>query len=120
VTYYFTEDDAHNAENAIANPESYTNIGFEGQQTIYIRVENSNTNAPCYDVTSMQYIVEPLAEPQIISEINTICVDWNSTSANEPIILDSGVNEPGYTFQWYHNGTLVANADQSTYTVDTI
>src|SRR5690606_31588328 len=110
VTYYFTEEDAHNATNEIPNPDSYTNTDYIGGQTIWIRVVNSLTNAPCYDVTSMEYIVEPLAEPEIISELNTICVDWGSTMANNPIVLDSNVTQSGYTFQWYHNGDLIAGA----------
>src|SRR5690606_18857383 len=49
VTYYFTEEDAHNATNEIPNPDSYTNTDYIGGQTVWIRVVNSLTNAPCYD-----------------------------------------------------------------------
>jgi gliding motility-associated-like protein/uncharacterized repeat protein (TIGR01451 family) len=116
VTYYLTEDDANDATNAIINPENFTNT-VAGGQTIYIRVENSDSNAPCYDVTQMEYIVEELAEPVITSPLNTICVDWGSTLANDPLVLDSNITAAGYSFEWYRNGTLIAGADQSTYTI---
>ncbi len=116
VTYHLTEQDAHDAVDAITNPENFTNT-VAGGQTIYIRVENSSSNAPCYDVTQMEYIVEELAEPIITSPLNTICVDWGSTLANDPLVLDSNITAAGYSFEWYRNGTLIAGADQSTYTI---
>src|SRR5690606_26450342 len=46
VTYHLTEEDAHNDANAIADPTAYSNVDSPYSQTIYIRVENTDTLSP--------------------------------------------------------------------------
>ena len=118
VSYHILENDAHAGENPIINPADFTNTTAE-IQTIWVRVENSHTNAPCYDLTTIELTVEILAEPviTIADGNNVLCVDWNRTASNNTIILESNVSGSGYTFEWYRNGTLIAGADQSSYAV---
>ncbi|MDO6598102.1 T9SS type A sorting domain-containing protein [Oceanihabitans sp. 2_MG-2023] len=59
LSYYLSLEDAENATNAIANEETYTNIA--NPETIYIRVEDSNTGS--YETKMFDLIVKdsPLA-----------------------------------------------------------
>ena len=59
VTYYMSLSDAENAENAIAQPQSYTNI--TNPQTIYVRVENTASGS--YETKDFDLIINynPLA-----------------------------------------------------------
>src|SRR5690606_34165875 len=118
VTYHFTEEDAQNDVNAIADPTAYSNTDSPYSQTIYIRVENTNTLTPCYDIAVAQILIEGLAEPMITSDYTYICVDFDTKEVVRPVILDSNVTDTNYSFQWYHNGTEIAGATEHTYTID--
>ncbi|NRB58465.1 MAG: T9SS type B sorting domain-containing protein [Winogradskyella sp.] len=59
VTYYVTPEDADLPANAIANPAAYFNTD-DFNQTIWIRVEDSNTVEGCYKVVELELIVNPL------------------------------------------------------------
>lgn len=59
VSYHLNQNDAENDINAL--PDNYTNI--TNPQTIYVRVENS----ACYDVTSLDLIVNEGSAPVINS-----------------------------------------------------
>src|SRR5690554_206187 len=118
VTYHLSEADAQNDVNAIANPTAYSNTDSPYSQTIYIRVENTNTLSPCYDIAVAQILIEGLAEPVITSDYTHICVDYDTREVVRTVTLDSNVTDPNYTFEWYHNGTLIAGATGSTYTIE--
>ncbi|MEP3969408.1 MAG: gliding motility-associated C-terminal domain-containing protein, partial [Nonlabens sp.] len=53
VTYFETENDAHENRNQIINPNNYTNLYLT--QEIFVRVSNSN----CFDVFSFKIITTP-------------------------------------------------------------
>src|SRR5690606_18877290 len=118
VTYHFTEEDAHNDANAIVDPTAYSNTDSPYSQMIYIRVENTNTLSPCYDVTMAQILIEGLAEPFITSDFTHICYDMEMGVVERAVTLDSNITDPNYTFQWFHNGVLVEGATESTYLID--
>ncbi|MCO6148738.1 hypothetical protein NHE85_11665, partial [Flavobacterium sp. NRK1] len=59
VTAYETPEDAEHDVNPIPNPDNYTNINQHGQ-TIYLRVQSTLTD--CYDLVTLQLIVNPVPE----------------------------------------------------------
>src|SRR5690606_11382804 len=63
-------------------------------------------------------LIEGLAEPVITSDYTHICVDYDTREVVRTVTLDSNVTDPNYTFEWYHNGTLIAGATGSTYTIE--
>jgi hypothetical protein len=100
VTYHLTEEDAHLDANAISTPSSFM-TSVAGGQTIWVRVENTATTAPCYALTKLEIIIDQPADPFIADEDYVLCVDWGSTLSNNVVVLDSGVSGSGYTFEWY-------------------
>ena len=119
IFYHTDEYEANQGLNAVPNPANFTNT-VAGGQTIWVRVENSNTTAPCYELATLELIIEQPANPVISSDNNVLCVDWGATVANNPVVLDSGVSNTGYTFEWYHNGILLAGETQSTLTLNNL
>lgn len=59
ISYYETEDNAHEADNPITNPTGYTNtVAF--MHEVWVRVEDPNTAEGCYKVVRLELIVNPL------------------------------------------------------------
>jgi large repetitive protein len=110
ITYHESMADAEEGLNPIATPATYVNTTADAQ-TIYVRVVNSVTVSPCDAITTIDIIVERLPEPVIVSQTgsNTICVDYyDPTIVSSDVTLDSGINLPGYTYQWFLGTTLVS------------
>ncbi|MFA7445637.1 MAG: T9SS type B sorting domain-containing protein, partial [Flavobacteriaceae bacterium] len=103
--------------NAIADPTAYSNVDSPYSQTIYIRVENTDTLSPCYDIAIAQLLVEPLAEPVITSDYTHLCVNADG-SVDRPVELNSNITDPNYTFEWFHNGVSIPGATESIYLID--
>ncbi|WP_412561736.1 choice-of-anchor L domain-containing protein [Winogradskyella sp. MIT101101] len=108
VTYYETEADANAPNNAIANPNAYTNT-LEDNQFIWVRVEDTNTVEGCYKVTTLELIVNPLPEllPPLPLEL---CDVDNPGDEQEPFTLEdanAGIlnGQNGITLSYYE--TLV-------------
>ncbi|WP_273289547.1 choice-of-anchor L domain-containing protein, partial [Winogradskyella sp.] len=108
VTYYETEADANAPNNAIANPNAYTNT-VEDNQFIWVRVEDTNTVEGCYKVTTLELIVNPLPEllPPLPLEL---CDVDNPGDEQEPFTLEdanAGIlnGQNGITLSYYE--TLV-------------
>ena len=57
IAYFESEMDAETPTGAISSPGNYIN-STASNQTIWIRVENTNTN--CYSITSLELVVNPL------------------------------------------------------------
>ena len=57
ITYYESEENAENADNPILTPFAYTNV-TPFNQFLWVRVENNTT--ACYNVTSLELIVNEL------------------------------------------------------------
>lgn len=112
LTYYLNENEANLGINSINNPNSFINTQ-QGGQTIYVRVENSFTAARCYDITTIELIIEQPPIVTISSPKNVLCIDWNETIANQEVVLTTGITELGYLFEWYYEGNIILGATEN-------
>src|SRR5690554_6511829 len=119
VAYHTDEYEAHQGLNAVANPSDFTNT-VAGGQTIWVRVINSDTNAPCYALATLEVIVEELPNPVITADNDVLCIPFGQSSTADAVVLQSSITQAGYTYAWYHNGSLVAGATQSSLTLDSV
>jgi gliding motility-associated-like protein len=109
VSYYSLFSDADNGVNPL--PTIYENL--TNPQTIYARVDdNSTPNSICYAITSLIIRVELL--PNFDLEDNyVLCINSNGTEVNGPPILETGLSNTNYTFEWSLNGTVISGATNS-------
>lgn len=119
VAYHTDEYEAHQGLNAVANPSDFTNT-VAGGQTIWVRVINSDTNAPCYALATLEVIVEELPNPVITADNDVLCIPFGQSSTADAVVLQSSITQAGYTYAWYHNGSLVAGATQSSLVLDSV
>ena len=124
ISYYHTQADAEAGTNAITLAEAQTYITQADTDQIWVKVENSsNSILPvCYALTTIDIEIERYPNPVISTPngVTTICVDFTSGVVVRPLTLDSNIPNPAdYTFEWYEDGTLIAGATGSTYTVNT-
>ncbi|WP_420378751.1 T9SS type B sorting domain-containing protein [Gilvibacter sp.] len=123
VSYHASDADATTGDNAL--PDSYINT--ENPQVIWARVTNTDTG--CFAITTLTLEVSPL--PVITLEDSyRLCVDefgnpiQNESGEASPPILNTGLSDLDYTFEWFLNGnplpettsSIVARAG-GTYTV---
>ncbi|OYQ42914.1 hypothetical protein CHU92_03760, partial [Flavobacterium cyanobacteriorum] len=110
IKYYTSEADANAGVNAIADPTAYTNDSLT--DTVWVRVTNISTTTRCYALATIDIVVEIRPEPEISTEggLNALCFDYGSTTPVAPLVLSSGIDTPGYTFQWYLDGVAIAGA----------
>ncbi|WP_157614161.1 T9SS type B sorting domain-containing protein [Pseudotamlana agarivorans] len=120
VSYYETAIDAENGTNPILNPQGFVN-STPYNQTIYIRVENSNIPDVCYATTTFDYEVSPILKPVISSSSgsNTLCVDYSTGQLQNSITLMSDLQGSNYAYTWYLDGIEISGANQDQYVVDT-
>lgn len=71
VTYHETYQDAFDNTNAIVTPDAYANT--TNPQTIYIRVTNNNTPEGCFEIVTLELIVDPLPDDTAPVEDYIIC-----------------------------------------------
>jgi gliding motility-associated-like protein len=118
VTYYESEADAEAGHNAIDAPQAYRNTASPDMATVWIRVTNTATISLCHAMTSLTLTVERLPEPEISTGNagNTICLEYGTNNVLRDLTLNSGITEPGFTYQWYKNGTIIEGATGASYT----
>lgn len=103
ITYYATNNDAINATNAI-NSTTAT--------TFYIRIEN--INAPnCFEIAAYNLIILELPNLNLTDGI--ICVDSETNTVLNPYLINSGLSNSNYSFQWFFNGQSITDATQNSY-----
>ncbi|MDT0559686.1 T9SS type B sorting domain-containing protein, partial [Ichthyenterobacterium sp. W332] len=127
VTYYATQDDADNGVNPL--PTLYENTTVNGNianpQVIYVRVDNDTMvddgtgvlvdSSECYATSSLTLQVNP-RPIVVLDEDYILCVDTNGTEILDPLVLDTGLSELIYDFQWSLDGTAIDGAINSSYT----
>nr|WP_321243233.1 T9SS type A sorting domain-containing protein [uncultured Psychroserpens sp.] len=95
VTYHETQQDAVEGMNSLISP--YTNIA--NPQTIFVNVISNSTGNT--QQVSFDLIVDFPPLPNLL-DIYEIC-DGSS------IIVDSGLNDPNYFYNWYYDGFILPN-----------
>lgn len=102
ITYHMSQDDADNDTGALTSP--YSSSG----ETIYVRVENTNTG--CYETTSfnLEVNIVPLADfdPLIDYEV---CP--NATNPITISVIPTNFTETEVTVNWFLNGAPIIGAD---------
>ena len=111
VTYYSSFADADLYVNPI--PSIYENV--TNIQVIYARVDNINTpNTYCYAITELILQVDLLPIFDLEDEY-ILCVDSNGTEVVEPPLLDTGLSDIEYDYEWTLDGTIILGATSSSY-----
>ncbi|MFD2914315.1 DUF7619 domain-containing protein [Psychroserpens luteus] len=100
VTYYQTQQDAEAVINALASP--YTNV--TNPQTIFVNVMHNTTGN--MQQASFDLIVNIAPQPNL-QEIYEIC-------EGSTLIVDSGLNDPNFNYQWYYDGFVIPNEYNAT------
>jgi gliding motility-associated-like protein len=106
---FLQETDANGNSLAITDLVNYRNIGFPNNQTIWVRLEDSNTN-DCVGSTSFQLIVEPRPDINLNldgSADTFICNDDPNVFQTLYSGLPDTANVNDYTFEWYRDTTLL-------------
>lgn len=96
VTYYENESDALIDENPL--PNIYYNTS--STETIYARIDNiASVVIECFDIGPLN--LEVLLRPEIdLNETYFLCVNNYGSEVIDSPILDTGLNETDYVFQW--------------------
>jgi len=115
VSYYATEADANLNVNPL--PSLYENV--ENTQVIYARVDNDTPDgitgadtSICFAVASLTLQVNPLPEFDL-EDSYILCVNTNGTEIINTPVLDTGLSDTAYSFEWSYNGTVLAAATGS-------
>ncbi len=115
VSYYATGDDAN--LNVSPLPNLYENL--TNPQVIYARVDNNrpdiitgNDTSICFAVASLTLQVNPLPEFDL-DDSYILCVNTNGTEIVNIPVLDTGLSNTAYSFEWSYNGTVLASETSS-------
>ncbi|MEM5565850.1 T9SS type B sorting domain-containing protein, partial [Psychroserpens sp. AS72] len=116
ISYYETEADAELGVNPL--PFLYENL--VNPQVIWARVDNDTPDVAGMD-TSICYAVAPLTlevNPLPVFDLEDsyiLCVGLNGTEVLSPLVIDTGLSTPTYTFEWLLNGTTIPGATEGSY-----
>src|SRR5690606_36426574 len=69
---------------------------------------------------SLEVIVEQRANPVITVDNYVLCIPFGQSSTVDVVVLQSSIIQAGYTYAWYHNGSLVAGATQNSLVLDSV
>ncbi|EDP69830.1 hypothetical protein FBALC1_09872, partial [Flavobacteriales bacterium ALC-1] len=61
----------------------------------------------CYAVAGLTLQVNPLPEFDL-DDSYILCVTTNGTEILDPLVLDTGLSETAYSFEWSYNGAILA------------
>ncbi|WP_353780267.1 T9SS type B sorting domain-containing protein, partial [Winogradskyella sp. 3972H.M.0a.05] len=78
------------------------------------QVDNQGDSSDCYALAEITLDVNPLPVFDL-EDSYTLCVDTNGTEILDPLVLDTGLSEALYSFQWSLNGVEIAGATGSSY-----
>ncbi|WP_281764748.1 fibronectin type III domain-containing protein, partial [Neptunitalea lumnitzerae] len=108
VTYYLNDTDAQAGANPLTSP--FTNTEFE-MQTIVARLEE--TTSGCTDFITFDIFVynTPILD---FEPYYDVCSNGITATTLTPNILGFSVTDPGVTFTWSLDGTVLANETGST------
>ncbi|WP_267156369.1 T9SS type B sorting domain-containing protein [Xanthomarina sp. F2636L] len=96
VTFYQNEMDAIAEENML--PNLYLNS--TNSEVLYVRIENAtSTIVNCFDIGTLNIEVNLLPEINL-NETYYLCVNTNGSEVVNSLILDTGLNDLNYNFEW--------------------
>jgi gliding motility-associated-like protein len=114
VLYFRTEAEARegNPDNAIPNPEGYIT-----STTVLWAMIRSTLPFGCPAYVEVPVTVEFLPEPVITNaeDSHTSCVDFVTGEVYHSVLLETGLTDPSYTYQWFVDGVAIPGATNSTY-----
>jgi gliding motility-associated-like protein len=109
VSYYLSQVAAELGENPL--PNLYRNQN--NPQEIWARVDNIDTpQSICFAIAPITLQVNPLPAFNLEPQYN-ICFDQNGTEVIDLAIINTGLSDTDYTFEWSYNGTLIPDEIRS-------
>ncbi|MFC0605454.1 T9SS type B sorting domain-containing protein [Winogradskyella pulchriflava] len=114
VSYYATEEDA----NLNVNPLPLLYENSVNPQVIYARVDNDTLDGMgddtsiCFAVSPVTLQINPLPEFSL-DENYILCVNTNGTEVLNPLVIDTGLSDMNYNFEWSYNGTVIPTETSS-------
>ena len=109
VTYFYSPELASEGISPI--PTIYENSS--NPQIIYARVDDDSTpDAICYAITDLTLRVD-LLPPFDLEDSYILCVNSNGTEVNGPPVLETGLSNTNYTFEWSLDGTVITGETNS-------
>lgn len=123
LSYYETEQDAHDGTNSINTPMTYQNT-VPGGQTIYIRIDWTLPELP----SNPYYLAELQLAIDILPDLSNLEDEYLSCNSNVGFVLSgvpANISDLGdVTYRWFKNGSQLASSasfynvsEPGTYTV---
>ena len=74
--------------------------------------DNQQDGSICYEVAPLTLQVNP--KPNFdLAESYILCIDTNGTEILDPLVLDTGLSDADYSFEWTFNGEVIATETSS-------
>ncbi|MDT8346914.1 MAG: T9SS type B sorting domain-containing protein [Flavobacteriaceae bacterium] len=100
ITYHGNQNDADAGLNAL--PNTFSNS--TNPQQIVARVTNA---AGCFATTTASLVVLPRPQPSLPGPY-LLCIDNDGSLVEGPAILDTGLNNVDFSFEWTFNGAPIS------------
>lgn len=104
VQYFESQNNAVSGTNQVTSTTS---------PTVYVKVVSTISN--CNAIRAFALIVKKLPEPNVVG--GTICIDSKTNELMSSYTIHTGLAQQSYTFQWFKEETLIANAMLNRYEV---
>jgi len=114
ITYYENLSDALAETNAIINTNNYRNDISPNVQSIVVRIDNDIDNSCLGLGEHITLRVNTLPIINLEDEY-LLCLNTNGTETVNLPIIDTGLSDFEYSFEWSLNNTVIAGSTQSTY-----
>jgi len=114
VTYYITLQDALAEINAISDIGNHRNEALPFVQTIFVRVDSDVDNACLGLGAHITLTVNPLPDINLEDDY-LLCVNTNGTETVNIPILDTGLSDIDYTFEWSIDNTVLVGITESSH-----
>jgi gliding motility-associated-like protein len=114
ITYYETLDDALQETNAIADISNHRNEASPFIQTIIVRVDSDIDNACLGLGEHITLTVNPFPIIDLEDEY-LLCLNTNGTEEVDLPIIDTGLSDTAYSFEWRLNNTVITGSTGSSY-----
>ncbi len=105
VSYY----DSQIAANAGTNPIA-TLITYTADRIVFARLENTVTS--CFDMTVLNLLFGEIPLPQLQDEV-VLCRDPQGMLVDGPAVLDTGLSNVDFDFEWRFDGQLLPTETDS-------